>query len=197
MLNSDHGHNKTTINRRSLLKGLGTAACAVAAVPTVANAKSIVMPDDVASYELSFRNQHTNESFSGIYRVGDRYLPSAFKEINYIMRDFRENEVFPLDPRVLDILFMMKHKIGTDTPFEILSGYRSPKTNAMLSRRGCGGVARNSLHMTGQAIDLRLPGWKTSYVKKVARGLRSGGVGYYPKSNFIHIDTGRVRSWSS
>jgi uncharacterized protein YcbK (DUF882 family) len=195
LMQDSENSQKKTVNRRDLLKGIG-AACAVAAVPTVANARSLVMPDNVGAYELSFRNQHTNESFSGIYRVGDRYLPSAFKEINYILRDFRMDEVFPVDPRVVDIMFMMKHKIGTTTPFEILSGYRCPKTNAMLSRRGSG-VARNSLHMTGQAIDLRLPGWKTSYLKKIARNLRSGGVGYYPKSNFVHIDTGKVRSWVS
>ncbi len=147
-----------------------------------------------AARRISFRHAHTGESFSGVYRVGDKYLPEAFDRINYIMRDFRTGEVFPMDPRVIDILSMVHENSDSQKKFEILSGYRSPKTNAML-RRASSGVAKNSFHMYGQAIDIRLPDLRTSQLRRVALNLRAGGVGYYPKSNFVHVDTGKVRSW--
>lgn len=147
-----------------------------------------------AARRVAFRHAHTGETFSGVYRVGDKYLPDAFDRINYVLRDFRTGEVFPMDPRVIDILSMVHEKSGSKTKFEILSGYRSPKTNARL-RRASSGVAKNSFHMYGQAIDIRLPDLRTSMLRKTARSLRAGGVGYYPKSNFVHVDTGKVRSW--
>jgi len=143
---------------------------------------------------ISFRHAHTGESFSGVYRVGDKYLPEAFDRINYVMRDFRTGEVFPMDPRVVDILSLIHERSDSKTKFEVLSGYRSPKTNAML-RRASSGVAKNSFHMYGQAIDIRLPDMRTSKLRRVALNLKAGGVGYYPKSNFVHVDTGKVRSW--
>lgn len=185
-------------NRRkfltNLVKGSACAATIAAPVLTVpAQAARFSLPRKGA-YEISFVNQHTGEKFSGEYRVGDRYLPDAFDEINFVLRDFRANEVFPIDPRAIDILYAIRQKAETNAAFEILSGYRCPKTNAMLRRVGSG-VAKNSLHMVGQAIDLRLPGHSTRGVRNIARSLRAGGVGYYPKSNFVHVDTGQVRSW--
>ena len=110
------------------------------------------------------------------------------------MRDFRTGEVFPVDPRLFDIMYRIYDQTDTSWAFEVLSGYRSPKTNRRLSNN-TDGVAENSLHMTGQAIDVRLPGLKTWNLRKLAVALHAGGVGYYKKSNFVHIDTGRIRHW--
>ena len=191
--------NKATdnqaIDRRAILRAGalgGLLLSSFAAAP--AQATSFVMPRDGA-FRVAFRNQHTGESFSGAYRIGDRYLPDAFSKINSVLRDFRTNEVFPIDPRIIDIIYAVHTKTGANKPFEVLSGYRSPRTNAMLRRTGGGGVAKNSLHMTGQAIDLRLPGYKTSYIRDIGKQVRAGGVGYYPGSNFVHLDTGKVRFW--
>lgn len=156
-------------------------------------AAALPMPG-VGSFKIAFRHQHTGETFKGTYRVGDRYLPDAFEDINYILRDFRTNEAFPVDPRIVDILYHLHRHADVSNPFEILSGYRSPKTNKMLSRLS-EGVAKNSLHMTGQAVDIRLPGFSTWNLRKIATNLKAGGVGYYKNSNFVHIDTGRYRVW--
>lgn len=147
-----------------------------------------------ASHHVAFRNAYTGDSFSGVYRVGDRYLPDAFERINYVLRDIRTGEVFPMDPHLIDILSMLHQNSYSHEKFEVLSGYRSPKTNAML-RRTSSGVAENSLHMYGQAIDMRLPGLQTIELRNMAIGLRVGGVGYYPKSDFVHVDTGEVSIW--
>jgi len=188
----------TDISRRHFLKktmSAGTLGAAMAMLPTLANAHAIEMPRDISDFKISFRNQHTGESFSSVYKANGRYNPDAFHEINHVMRDFRTGDIFPIDPRVIDILFMVRYNAGAEhIPYEILSGYRSPKTNAMLGRAGTG-VASNSLHMTGQAADLRLPGYKTRYIRNLAVKLKAGGVGFYPKSNFIHVDTGRPRNW--
>lgn len=184
------------LNRRDVLKAGLTGMLGI--LPVVAlgsevRAATMALPG-TGSFDIKFRNAHTGDSFDGAYRVGSKYLPEAFEKINFILRDFRTSDVFPIDPRVIDILYMISKKSGRDQPFEILSGYRSAKTNAMLSRVSKG-VAKHSLHMTGQAIDLRLPGYSTRGVSKIARSLRVGGVGYYPDSNFVHVDTGQVRHW--
>jgi len=188
---SDIVENKAMdMSRRDVLKmgGAGLAASVTPLFSTSSQAKSMKM------WEVSFRQAHTGESFSGVYRVGDQYLPDVFERLNYMLRDFRTGEAFPMDPRVIDIISMVQQGTGGDKPLEILSGYRTPKTNAML-RRISEGVARNSYHMYGQAIDIRMPGYNTKKLGAVARGLRAGGVGYYPKSHFVHVDTGELRSW--
>lgn len=178
------------VSRRDILKmgATGVAASVLPLFPGVAKATGHKI------WEISFRQAHTGESFSGVYRVGDHYLPDAFERINYFLRDFRTGEAFPMDPRVIDILSLVQQGTETGTPLEILSGYRTPKTNAML-RRVSEGVARNSFHMYGQAVDIRMPGYGTKKLSQVARSLRAGGVGYYPKSHFVHVDTGEIRSW--
>lgn len=183
--------------RRRVLRGGALGGLALTAMSAgIADAASLLSPGkDSGAQKISFRNQHTGESFSGAYKVGGRYLPDAFEQINEVLRDFRTGEVFPIDPRIVDILYMVREKANTKSPYEVLSGYRSPKTNAYLARHGTG-VARNSLHMTGQAIDVRLPGTSTRKLSDLAYGLRSGGVGYYAKSNFVHMDTGQVRRWN-
>lgn len=180
--------------RRNFLK-LGFAGMIGAMVPFI-SAKSVLAANNYDTWKISFRHSHTGESFSGVYRVGDKYLPEAFERLSYVLRDFRTNEVFPMDPGIIDILSIIQRKTASTDPMETLSGYRSPKTNAML-RDNTSGVASNSFHMYGQAIDIRIPGYSTSKVRKVAKSLEAGGVGYYPRSNFVHVDTGKVRDWVS
>lgn len=195
-----HGSDEEkTLDRRSFL-GIGAATLGGVLIPALST------PASAASFKggvigkgarrIAFRNAHTGESFSGVYRVGDKYLPDAFSQINTVMRDFRTNQVYPMDPRVLDIIYTVHRMTGQRAPFEILSGYRSPKTNQMLrgkSRRS--GVAKKSLHMQGKAIDLNIKDFSTKRLRDIAASLRAGGVGYYPRSNFVHIDSGDVRTW--
>lgn len=178
-------------DRRSFLKaGIASAAVLGFWLPSLGHAAAPA----AAGREINLLNQHTGEKFSGEYWYNGKYLPDAFGEIKNLMRDHRSNEKFPIDPRLMDILYVLNHRIGNKTPFNVISGYRCPTTNAML-RRTTEGVARNSLHMTGQAVDLRLPGTRLDTVRNMAQEMKSGGVGYYPDSDFVHIDTGRVRTW--
>lgn len=185
------------LNRRDILK-TGLAGFMGSLLPSFllsseAEAAGRALPRS-GSFSVSFRNDHTGEGFSGVYRVGGKYLPEAFDRINVVLRDFRTGDVFPIDPRAIDILYMLQRGTGRRQPFDVLSGYRSPKTNAMLNRTSAG-VARNSLHLTGQAIDFRMEGYPTQRLRNQARALRAGGVGYYPSSDFVHIDTGQIRHW--
>lgn len=187
------------VNRRSFL-GIGAATLGAVMIPALispaaaGNFKGGVVGN--GSRRLMFRNAHTGESFSGVYRVGNKYLPDAFQQINTVMRDFRTGQVYPMDPRVIDIIHAVHRMSGQNRPFEIISGYRSPKTNTMLRGRGKStGVAKKSLHMKGQAIDLRLEGFSTARLRDLAIGLKAGGVGYYGKSDFVHMDSGDVRDW--
>lgn len=189
-------HTASLFSRRRFLKtailsGMGCASLFGGAYPATA---SVLNSLEEGGRTLSFQNVHTGEVFSGEYKVGGRYLPDAFSEINRVLRDFRTGDEYPMDPRVVDIMYTIHKKTGRATPFEILSGYRSPKTNQML-RKTSTGVAKNSFHMTGQAIDLRMPSFSTREIRNIALALRAGGVGFYAGSDFVHIDTGQVRSW--
>jgi uncharacterized protein YcbK (DUF882 family) len=183
---------KLAVDRRQLIK-MGAAGVAAMVTPLLSSGVAKAAANQKV-WQVSFRHGHTGESFSGVYRVGDHYMPEAFERLNYMLRDFRTGESFPMDPRVIDILSLVQDGSGRSNPLEILSGYRTPKTNAML-RRVSEGVAMNSFHMYGQAIDIRMPGYSTRKLSHVARALRAGGVGYYPKSHFVHVDTGDIRSW--
>ncbi len=174
------------LNRRIFLK-LGGAAIA-AAVPGTG------LADTTFEKSLSFYNLHTGEALRTTYWAEGSYLPESLEEINRILRDFRTGTHTEMDPAVLDLLFAVRTKLGSKKPFQIISGYRSPKTNAQL-RRSSSGVAKKSLHMQGKAIDINLPGTDLSLLRKVAMSEKAGGVGYYPDSNFIHVDSGRVRYW--
>ena len=143
---------------------------------------------------LSFYNLHTGESLKTTYWVEGHYLPESLREINEILRDFRTGTQTKMDKRLLDLLFAVHTKVGSSEPFHIISGYRSPATNETL-RRHTSGVAKSSLHMKGKAIDINLPGTELAMLRKAAMGLEGGGVGYYPASNFVHVDSGRVRHW--
>lgn len=147
-----------------------------------------------AGRAVRLSNMHTGERFTGTYWANGRYLPDAFASIKSVMRDQRSNETYPIDPRLMDILFVLQNKLDNDTPFKVFSGYRSPASNAWLRNHG-EGVAKNSLHMTGQAIDIALPGTNLKQLHQMALNIHSGGVGYYPQTGFVHVDTGRVRTW--
>ncbi len=156
--------------------------------------KPVLAVPQSGAHRVYFRNNRTGESFNGVYRVGDKYLPEAFDQISHILRDTRNNETFPMDPRMIDIIYVMQRTLETDEPYQVLSGYRSPRTNAMLARVSYG-VARHSLHMTGQAMDIRLDSRNPNAVRTAAVDLHAGGVGYYPNSGFVHIDSGNFRTW--
>lgn len=143
---------------------------------------------------LSFVHTHTGETLSCTYFGAGGYLPDQLSRVNHFLRDFRTGEVHRIDPGVLDILFELRTRADRDEAFHVISGYRSPRTNAML-RRSSTGVSAHSLHMVGQAIDVRLPGFPTGKLRELALDMRRGGVGYYPASDFVHLDTGRVRFW--
>lgn len=147
-------------------------------------------------YSVAIRNAHTGERFQGVYRIGSYYVPSAFRKINRVMRDHRSGDIYPIDPKLIDVLARVQKDCKCTQAIDLLSGYRCPKTNRMLRDRS-GAVAKNSYHMKGQAADIRVPGNSTAKVRNTARALRAGGVGYYPRSGFVHVDTGDVRSWTS
>lgn len=186
-----------TIDRRSFLS-IGAATLGGVIIPAIASPAMAVPlpPRKGGTRRISFRNAHTGESFSGVYRAGDKYLPDAFDQINHVLRDFRANKEYPMDPRVLDIIYQVRELTGRNEPLEILSGYRCPETNRML-RKASSGVAKKSLHMKGQAIDFHMQGFSTARLRDIAKSLRAGGVGYYSKSDFVHVDSGDVRSWGS
>jgi uncharacterized protein YcbK (DUF882 family) len=137
---------------------------------------------------------HTGERFDDVYWADGHYLPEALNRINYLLRDFRTNAVTEIDTALLDILNTLCARLDVNEPFHVVSGYRSPETNAMLRRQGRG-VAKNSYHVRGKAVDIRLPGCDLSVVREAALQLKAGGVGYYPRSGFVHLDTGPTRRW--
>jgi uncharacterized protein YcbK (DUF882 family) len=144
---------------------------------------------------LAFRNTHTGEELVTTFWRGGSYEPSALEEINYILRDFRTGDVHPINTGLLNFLTVLRHKVGASSPVNIISGYRSPKTNTMLRASREGGVARRSFHLRGMAIDVRMPGVSTAGIARQARSLAVGGVGYYSDSDFVHVDVGPVRTW--
>jgi uncharacterized protein YcbK (DUF882 family) len=144
---------------------------------------------------LTFYNTHTQEQLETVYWSQGDYIPSALADIDYLLRDHRVNELTDMDLNLLNLLYAIRKKLNTTQPFHVVSGYRSPQTNAFLRRRSTG-VDKNSLHMQGKAIDIRMPGYPSKQLWKVAMSLRGGGVGYYAQSDFVHIDLGRIKIWS-
>ena len=192
-----HEKQGKILPRRAFL-GIGAAAAAAALVPSRAQATTRAATGAKAPERvLSFFNTHTGERLKAAYCTGGAYQPDALRDLNYILRDFRANEIKPIDPRVFDLLSELGGTLETDQPFHIISGYRSPQTNAMLRERGgtATGVASHSLHMVGQAIDIRVPGVQLESLRNAAKSLKIGGVGFYPDLNFVHVDVGRVRYW--
>lgn len=143
---------------------------------------------------LSLYHTHTNERLSLVYYSEGTYALEALRRIDYLLRDHRSGAIFPIAPRLLDVLFDVSLQTGAQGVFEVICGYRSPATNEMLRAHGTG-VSKNSLHMLGKAIDVRLGHIQTAHLRDIALAMGRGGVGYYPQSNFVHLDVGRVRSW--
>ena len=147
-----------------------------------------------AARGLRFTHTHTGERLAVEYFDGGTYLQDALTTINHFLRDFRTSEVYPIDPGLLDLLHGLNNLTSSGQPFQVISGYRSPATNEMLRHRS-EGVAAGSLHMKGQAIDIRLGDVPLAKLRSAALAAGRGGVGYYPASDFVHVDTGRVRTW--
>jgi len=179
------------IGRRKFLGYMLSAA----AMPLVSgNFLSGNIENLMAERSLSFYNIHTGEKLDTVYWSMGRYHLDALAGINHIMRDHRTGKAEPIDLGLLEILHSLKKQYDVKEPFHLISGYRTPRTNHDLSLNSHD-VAPNSLHMSGRAADIRLPGVKLSELRKTAMDLALGGVGYYPKSDFVHLDTGRVKFW--
>jgi uncharacterized protein YcbK (DUF882 family) len=149
----------------------------------------------LSARRLAFDNLHTGERLDVAYWENGAYVPQALTAVNHVLRDHRNNEVHVIEPRLLDLLTALSHRLEAGPNFEVISGYRSPATNAMLHAESSE-VARGSLHMQGEAIDIRMSGLNLAYLHNAALELDMGGVGYYPGSDFVHVDVGRVRRWS-
>jgi len=143
---------------------------------------------------LALYNMHTGESVKTVFWANGDYVKDGMDEISRLLRDYRTADVIPFDPRLIDTLYHLHRKVDAHQPFHVVSGYRSPITNAIL-RKHDRSVAKNSYHMRGMAVDSYLPKVALSTLHHAALSLRAGGVGYYPKTGFIHLDSGRVRSW--
>nr|WP_114284046.1 DUF882 domain-containing protein [Candidatus Halocynthiibacter alkanivorans] len=185
--------NKTMgFTRRGLLGAF--AATAVVSAPTFSSAAGFLRGGgDIR--RISMYSGRTGESLNTVYWIDGKYIKEALKEVNYFMRDWRTGTSIDIDTRTLDIMAASLSLMDTSEPYLMLSGYRSPKTNAML-RRNSRGVAKNSLHMKGQAADLRLKSRSVTQMAQAARAVSAGGVGKYRGSNFVHMDSGPVRTWN-
>lgn len=181
------------VSRRGLL-GI-FAATAVIAAPTYANAFGFLKGGgDIR--RIRMYSGRTGETLDTIYWIEGKYIPEAMAEVSHFMRDWRTNTKVGIDPRAIDIMAASHRLMDASEPYTMLSGYRSPKTNAML-RGQSSGVASNSLHMKGQAADLRLKSRSVSQMARAAKACEAGGVGTYSRSNFVHMDCGSVRTWGA
>lgn len=179
---SERGHS-----RRGMLRW-GLAVMGTLALPRPARAAR------VPSRSLTLYSIHTGEMLRADYFVRGEYERGALDAISQLLRDYRTGDVHPIDPAVLDILHAVAGMVGSEEPFHVVSGYRSPETNAWKWRHGRG-VARDSFHLYGRAVDVFLPRRELAHLRRAALALGAGGVGYYPRSGFVHVDTGPVRIW--
>lgn len=175
----------TDPTRRQFLKLGATLTLSCLSLPAFAHS---------AERHLRFHNLHTGEKLDRVYWAEGRYLSEPLAEIDGLMRDFRTGEVKAIDRKLLDLLYLVRSTLNSNEAFEVVSAYRSPATNKMLSKNS-EGVAKKSLHMRGMAVDVNLPGRDLNRVHRVAKALKLGGVGYYPRPGFVHLDTGAVRYW--
>lgn len=182
---------KLTVSRRSFVSAIAAAAV----FPTAPFAKTPAILTGAGDFRsLSLINNRTAERLNTVYWIEGEYVPEALDAVSYVMRDWRRNEVLPIDARVVDIIAATHNLLGTSEAFELVSGYRSPQTNAML-RSKSRGVARKSYHTQGMAVDLTLKGRSVRQMARAAQTLGAGGVGRYTRSKFVHVDCGPVRDW--
>ncbi len=196
MQQQDEAEKLSVISRRQFACGLAAfAGLSIIPQPLLASIpKSTAGIIKKPARFLAFDNLHTGETTKLTYWEKGRYIKGALAEINYILRDHRTNEVARIDKELLDQLFVLHKKLGSRAPFQVISGYRSPKSNAKMHEHSKG-VAKKSMHVEGKAIDIRLQDKDLIYIRNAALSLNAGGVGYYPQSQFVHVDTGRVRHW--
>lgn len=178
--------------RRRLLSLTGHLALASVGVPSIVRAMPAVTD---GSRNLSLDHTHTRERIALTYAVDGKYIDPALTRMNHFLRDHYSGIVGSIDPRLLDLLYRLQVAVGSQGGYQVISGYRSPNTNERLRGKGGKGVARHSLHMEGRAIDVRMPGVPLQDVRDAALSLKLGGVGFYPRDQFVHVDTGKVRSW--
>jgi len=178
-------------DRRYFLKmGAQAAVSALFPLSAMASINGILIPER----RLSFYNTHTDERLDVCYYSQGRYRPKALKKIDYILRDHYSDKIKPIHKELLNLLHAISITIGDGARFHILSGYRTSETNTMLRRRSKA-VAKNSLHLQGKAADIRIPDCDTKRLNNICKRMHAGGVGYYPESDFVHVDTGDVRFW--
>lgn len=186
---------KKPVDQTHLLSRRGFLGTLVGVSGGLIMPQAFAAPVQAADRVLSFYNTHTGEKLTTTYWADGQYQLESLQEIGWLLRDHRADQAHSMDPKLLDMLHSLKSCIDKqDCAFHIISGYRSPQTNAKL-RKNSSGVAKKSYHMQGKAIDIRVPGRNIAQVRRAAVSLKAGGVGYYPKSNFIHLDTGRPRAW--
>jgi uncharacterized protein YcbK (DUF882 family) len=178
-----------TATRRLFLRALGAAVAGAAVAPKA------LLASPTQERVLSFVHTHTSERLTVPYFADGGYLPDGLATLRSFLKDFRTGEEHAIDPGLFDILNDLRLATGTKSPFHVISGYRSPNTNEMLREHGGGGVARGSMHLEGRAIDVRLADKSSALLRDAALELQRGGVGYYRISDFVHVDTGRVRRW--
>lgn len=176
-------------HRRSFLKTSAVLATALS-VPAVARAAAAAPHERV----LRLYNTHTGESLKSVFWAEGDFIPDALTDINKLLRDHRNNTIATMDPQLLLLLDRVSAKFGGSDVLHVISGYRSPESNAKLAKAS-GGVAKHSMHLEGKAIDIRMPGRDLAALHKAAMNAKGGGVGYYPGSQFVHLDTGRPRHW--
>ena len=178
------------MSRRRFL-GMGACATGLSLFPRLALAQS-----RAGTFEksLAFYNTHTGETLKRVYWFRGRYLPDALQAFNRILRDHHVDEIRSIDPELLDLLHAIGTEVDATEPFHIVSAYRSPITNAILRQQNPR-VAEDSLHIQGKAVDIKMPGCSTAVLRRAAVALHRGGVGYYRGAQFVHVDTGPVRSW--
>jgi uncharacterized protein YcbK (DUF882 family) len=177
---------------------VGVAAFATTTLlPDFAFAAKTLVPGALpATRSLAFRSLHTGEEVKATYLRDGQMQPDGLKALNFVLRDWRNGEVWQMDPKLFDLLYALRQRMDSKQPFELISGYRSPQTNAQLAAKS-DGVAKRSLHMQGMASDIRLPECDLLALHKTALAMKAGGVGLYTKSGFVHVDTGRVRHWGA
>lgn len=181
-----------------LMQGLSNNSAVTMRIAIAAILVGLLLPvnpaHSIGERTLSFYHTHTGESLEVTFSSGDEYVGTELVKVNVFLSDFRTGDKIEMDPALLDLIYDVRGTLGSNETYEVISAYRSPKTNEML-RSTSSGVASNSQHLFGKAIDVRLRGVKTSDLRDAAIELQRGGVGYYKESDFVHMDTGRVRRW--